>query len=220
MKSVYITDMAIDANAYWPIDLGMLAFKSVRLSCRTANDIYLSNIASGATYSRIASGDFIDLVLDGNALDVTEGGELVSGGGFVSAAEFALWTCDLADWTHDDVADDVDKDADGVTTLSQALTGVIGATYKLVHKITAVTVEGETPTLFGTAGVARTTAATFTEYIIATDATTGIVITPTNISRFTIDDISVKRITWPAQSPAIWVKGSSAGLYLSIIGIQ
>lgn len=212
--------MALDANAFWPIDLGSIAIASIGLQCRTANDIYISNTANGTNYWTLKSGNTIIMDLNGNMLEVYEGDEFVSGGGFANAGQFALWTCDLDDWTYDAVDLNVDKDADGTTTLSQAFAGVIGATYKLVHKLTACTVEGETPTLFGTAGVARTTAATFTEYIIAADATTGIVITPTNISRFTIDDISVKRITWPPNSSPLWVKGSTSGLYLEMFIIQ
>lgn len=94
------------------------------------------------------------------------------------------------------------KTIDGTNTLSQAVGAVAGELYLLTFTITSdstATASTVTPTLGGTAGsvcinhALGNSALTYTMHILAT--TTGdLIFTPSNTSRFTLDDVSVKRI--------------------------
>lgn len=192
-----IAALALDTG--WKlVDTSYRAIDTLMLQARGTSDIQLTTDPdpSAPPYFTLKGNTAMSLDMGGAMVTALTSEELVSGGNFDSAADFALWTCDLADWTHDAVAGDVDKDQDGVTTLSQAITVEAGALYEITYKLTACTVGSVTASIGGTSGQARSTADTFTEVLEAVNTTT-ITFTPTNTSRFTIDNISVKKLTRP-----------------------
>ncbi|MCE5211847.1 MAG: hypothetical protein LLG40_09870 [Deltaproteobacteria bacterium] len=105
------------------------------------------------------------------------------------------WTFDAAPWTYG--TNKLAKDADGTNTLTHdTFAAVIGRTYRLSYTISSWTVGTVTPTLGGVAGTAVGADGTYTEEITAT-TTDGLVFTPSNTSRFTIDSITVYDLSEP-----------------------
>lgn len=105
------------------------------------------------------------------------------------------WTFNADDYTYG--TNNLAKDADGVTTLAHdTFAAVIGRTYRLSYTISSWTVGTVTPTLGGVAGTAVGADGTYTEEITAT-TTDGLVFTPSNTSRFTIDSITVYDLSEP-----------------------
>jgi len=114
------------------------------------------------------------------------GTTMVSNGTFTGNA--TGWTL-AAGWTY--ATNAVDKDGDGTGTLAEdAFAAVIGHTYEVKFTISNWTVGSVTPTCGGTAGTAVSADGSYTQRIKAT-TTGGILFTPTNTARFTIDAISV-----------------------------
>lgn len=107
------------------------------------------------------------------------------------------WTLNLDDYTYG--TNNLAKDQDGVTTLAHDnFAAVAGRTYRLTYTISGTGTTGTlTATLGGTAGTAQTlTNGTYTEEITAT-TTDGLVLTPSDTSRFTIDSITVYDLSEP-----------------------
>jgi hypothetical protein len=290
-----LTAMTLDSNSFWPIDLGLLALKSVILQCRTAKDVYLANDPLGINYFTLKSGSNLVVDLDGGVLDVTNGPELLSYGdlGMVKSASATLtctqinrritrggtgsfitegfkpgmiittdisgnlgpftvlgvsesyinvtsgltnsgpdaaktvtqditanWSFDADDWTYQIISGDIDKDQNGVTALSQNFVTIPGGHYRIGYTVSDQSVAGFTVKLGETTGLSRTISGTYVDYLLVTGSTGGLVFTPADTSRFTLDAISVKRVTFPANSSPIYVKGSDTGLYLEIIALQ
>src|SRR3989338_9430576 len=127
------------------------------------------------------------------------GTEKVTNGTFTGAA--TSWTLGTG-WAYS--ANTVTKNADGTGTLSQtsaamATALVPGETYALTFTVSSLTVGSFVPSVGGqtlqTIYFRSTTGSgTFTQYFVAT-STADLVFTPTNTSRFTLDTISVKKIT-------------------------
>lgn len=110
---------------------------------------------------------------------------VLSNGTFTGAS--TGWTL-AAGWTY--ASNAVDKDGDGTGTLAEdAFAAEIGITYEISYVISNWTVGSVTPTVGGTAGTAVSADGTYTERIKAT-TTGGILFTPTNTARFTIDTIT------------------------------
>jgi hypothetical protein len=115
--------------------------------------------------------------------------EHVANGTFTGSA--ASWTVGSPSWSYG--TNNVVKDADGVLTLSQTTTpaAVAGKVYAVRYTISAMSVGGTLTVGFGGATTTRTLAeGTFTEFITAT-AAGALIFTPPNLSRFTIDTVSV-----------------------------
>lgn len=107
------------------------------------------------------------------------------------------WTFNTDDWTYG--TNNLAKDADGVTTLAHdTFAAVIGRTYRIAYTISGTGTAGTlTTTCGGTAGTAQTLEnGTITEEITAT-TTDGLVFTPSDKSRFTIDSITVYDLSEP-----------------------
>lgn len=213
--------MALSADSFSPIDLGYLALSSIILQCRTAADIYISTDPEGTNYLTLKSGASLSLDLEGGVLDVTLGSEILVNGSFTGNADG--WTFNTDDWTYNGNA--IDKDQDGVTTLSQVPSGTslmtVGAYYRLGYTISgAGFVASVTPSVGGSAGTARSATGTYVDFFKAVDTTSGVIFTPSNLSRFTLDTISLKRVTFPGNSVPVFVKGSAGGLYLEMIALQ
>lgn len=217
-KLKLLTAMALDSNSFWPIDLGLISLSSVILQCRTSKDIYLSNDPLGLNYFTLKAGTSISVDLDGGVLDVSNGPELVTNGAFL--ANVNAWTFNADDWTYQVGSGDIDHDANGVSPLSQSFATIAGGHYRIGYKISDQSVAGVSVTLGGTPGLTRLEAGTYIDYLLVGGISGGIVFTPQNTSRFTLDDISVKRVTFPGNSSPIYVKGSEDGLYLEIIAVQ
>jgi hypothetical protein len=95
---------------------------------------------------------------------------------------------------HTITSDNVNKYADGVTTLSQASVVVSGKRYRLGYQISNWTVGTVTPSIGGATGTARGANGWFEE-VFTSSSTAALTFTPTNTSRFTIDNVSVMEYT-------------------------
>jgi hypothetical protein len=105
------------------------------------------------------------------------------------------WTFSATPWTYG--TNNLAKDANGADTLTHdVFAAVVGRTYRVAFTLSSWTVGAVTPTCGGTAGTAFGEDGTSTQEITAT-TTDGLVFTPTNTSRFTIDSITVYDITEP-----------------------
>ncbi|MCX6766644.1 MAG: tail fiber domain-containing protein, partial [Candidatus Moranbacteria bacterium] len=138
---------------------------------------------SPSSLLNVSGGDF--------NLTAGYGTEKVTNGSFTGNA--SDWTL-TAGWAYN--SNNVWHNANGVTTMSQTPIGgtVAGETYKVTYTVSGWTVGTVTPQVGGVNGVARGANGTYTDYIIAT--TTGnLIFTPTNTARFTIDDLSVTKVT-------------------------
>lgn len=84
--------------------------------------------------------------------------------------------------------------SNGTGTLAHdTFAAVVGKKYRLTYTISSWSVGTVTPTLGGTAGTAVGADGTYTEDFTAT-TTDGIVFTPTNAARFTIDSITIESL--------------------------
>ena len=120
---------------------------------------------------------------------------LAGQGAFTSAATGWTFSDSKNDWTEAD--DALNKDADGVETITHStFTPTIGRTYRLTYAISNWTVGTVTPSMGGVTGTAAGADGTVTEDFTAVN-TTGLVFTPTNTSRFTLDSVTVYDITEP-----------------------
>lgn len=215
-KATVHASMTLNANSFIPIDLGFLALRTLTIQVRSANDAYIATNPDGTNYWTLKSGTTMTFDLGGGVLDVAEGSELLTNGTFTGSAD--NWTFDVADWTYN--ANAIDKDQDGVTTLSQVPVLVAGALYKLSYVVSGAGFVGNlTPSVGGKDTTERTATGSYTDYVFATNATSGVIFTPTNLSRFTLDTISLKRCTYPTNNPPIFIKGSGAHV-LEMIGLQ
>jgi hypothetical protein len=132
--------------------------------------------------------------------NLTLGAELVTDGSFAAGS----WTFGTG-WSHDAVNLEADKGSDGTGTLTQAITIASGSLYKVTFTVKNRTVGSVTPTIGGVSLGAISTNGTYNFYVKAVSTAT-LVFTPTNTSRFSIDDVSVKAVT------ANGIQISSAGV--------
>ena len=169
--------------------------KAACLQVRTAVDALFTHETDGR-YWTLKSGSVLNFGLEGysarNQLDTTD---LVKNGAFTGNAD--LWTVPAAPWTYN--ANKVDKDADGVTPLSQIILGLIpGNLYAIVCTISNWTVESVKARLGGgNLSEAMGADGTFTQFLIAGAASALLEFVPTNASRFSIDTISMVRVIEP-----------------------
>lgn len=117
------------------------------------------------------------------------GADKVTNGNFTGNA--TGWTL-AGGWTYN--ANAVNKDSNGVGTLSQDCTEVAGETYIVQFTITGMTVGTVTPSVGGTSGIAVTANGTYKQLITAA-TTANLTFTPSNTARFTIDTVSMKKLT-------------------------
>lgn len=185
---------SIAVGTYWKvIDLGTRAVGNLLLQCRTAADILLSSHPGIVdSYLILKSGTHLTFEPDGANVFISRGDELLTNGGFTGG--YSGWTlADEDNWTPN--ANAMDKDADGTDALSQAFGSVAGDIYELTYTLSGGGfVAGVTPSIGGTSGTKQAAIGTYTECIEAADAT-GLVFTPDNASRFTLDTVSVKKLT-------------------------
>lgn len=128
-------------------------------------------------------------------ITVKDWDRLAGDGAFTGAATNWSGSDSLNDWTYG--TNNIAKDADGVETLTHDnFAAVIGRKYRLTYTISSWTVGTVTPTLGGTAGTAVAADGTYTEDIVAT-TTAGLVFTPSNLSRFTLDSVTVYDLSEP-----------------------
>ena len=143
--------------------------------------------------------EIINLASDVYIGDPTSlGAEKLTNGNFTGSA--TGWTLGTG-WAYG--TNNVTKNSDGTGTLSQATGDMVsvfevGKLYKISFDVSAWTVGDFTITAGGqTIGywrhVAGTNAETYEYYFIA-ESNTALTITPTNTSRFTLDNISIKEI--------------------------
>jgi hypothetical protein len=103
------------------------------------------------------------------------------------------WTPEAAAWTYG--TNNVNKDANGTGTLAEdAFAATIGETYELTYTISSWSVGSVTPTVGGVAGTAVSADGTYTERFTATTAG-GMIFTPTNTARFTIDTVVLTQMS-------------------------
>jgi len=119
---------------------------------------------------------------------ILSGFPLETNGTFTGSA--AGWTLGAA-WVY--AANAVNKNADGITTLSQTEAITSGKRYKLSFWISNWTVGTVTPSCGGFTGTARGADGYYEEIFIAS-STADLVFTPTNTARFTIDTVSIQEV--------------------------
>ena len=206
-----ISALLLSAANYLLVDIGTLAVKTVLLQCRTGVDVYLSDVHDPTqNYMTLKSGTSITMDFDGKQVTADVGSDKVTNGTFTGSA--TGWTFDDNDWSYGGNA--IEKDADGVTTLSQDVSAVAAELYELQYTLSAPGggfIGNVTPTLGGTAGVARTAVGTYKEYIRAV-STGNLIFTPTDLSRFILDTVSVKKVT----RSSLYAKAASGTPYLEI----
>ena len=135
------------------------------------------------------------VIVNRNTVDT----EKITNGTFTGSA--SSWTLGTG-WAYS--ANTVVKNADGTGTLSQTSAAmatplVAGEVYALEFTVSSMTVGSFTPSVGGETGIAityvsATVGDTFQQIFTAT-STADLIFTPSNTSRFTIDNISLKKIT-------------------------
>lgn len=124
------------------------------------------------------------------------GAERLLNGSFTGSA--TSWTLGTG-WAYS--SNTVVKNSDGTGTLSQTYVGsqpystlvAIGQLHALTFTISDWTVGSVTPSLGGVTGTAVSANGTYTQYFLATTEAIP-TFTPTNTSRFTIDNVSMKQV--------------------------
>jgi len=195
MKDIKIIDnLTLSAVNWTPIAFGGKAIHELTLQLRTAADFYLAWPADVTKFITVKSGTKFTMDFEGrNFVTVSLGDDLVTNGVF---ADDTGWTADLADWTWNAGTTDWDKDADGVTTLSQDIVVVAGKCYKLTYDVTALAVAGVTPSFGGTSGTNRAATGSFVDYIVAANATGDLIFIPSaDASRFSLDTVTLREVT-------------------------
>jgi len=183
----------ISLATYWKvIDLETRAIGSILLQARTSADVLLSTLPC-VSYFTLKKDTSLVFEPEGSQLSVARGDELLTNGTFTGNADG--WTMDLDDWTY--AGNAVDKDQDGTTLLYQVVGAEQGSIYELTYTLSgAGWVAGVTPSLGGVSGTKQTAVGTYTECITCGDVLGGaLLFTPDNASRFTIDDISLKKLS-------------------------
>jgi hypothetical protein len=168
------------------------AVSSLALQCRTAVDVLLAHETSD-NYWTLKANNSMMLDLEGQFGNIREDTtDLVRNGAFTGNADY--WTVPAAPWTY--AANAVNKDGDGVDPLSQELVLISGKLYKITYTISGWTVGSVRARLGGgTQSDAKGADGTYSDYLIAGGVATKVLeFIPTNLSRFTIDTISVVRV--------------------------
>lgn len=125
-------------------------------------------------------------------LTVKDADRCAGSGAFTGAA--TGWTL-AAGWAYG--TNNVVHSGNGTGTAAMdTWTATAGHTYRLTYTISSWTVGTVTPTIGGVAGTAVGANGTYTEEITATGAT-GLLFTPTNTARFTLDSVTMYDISEP-----------------------
>lgn len=216
-QSKVLTSMALSATHYLPIDLGYLALSSLVLQCRTAKDILFCTDGQGTDYFTLKSGTSLSLDLEGGVLDINTGSELVTNGACANPG--TGWTFTVGQWAFGgSKALHVTGNTGALTqTMTDLLT--VGGLYVLSYDLTYNTA-GITPSIGGVTLTKRTATASYVEYFYAVSTAKVLTFTPDNTSISDLDNISLKRVTFPANQRPLFIKGSEAGLYLEMMAIQ
>lgn len=119
----------------------------------------------------------------------TLGAEKVANGGFTGSA--SSWTVGSG-YSYSTNA--VIHGSNGTAALQQNISALNGELYLATFTISGWTVGTVTPSLGGVTGTAVGANGTYSQYFLAT-STANLAFTPTNTARFTIDNVSVKRLS-------------------------
>lgn len=210
-KLSVLTPVALDAGCWTLIDLGGLAIAELKLRLRADAAVMLANTPDPEdSFITLASGQTLTLPLEGSQVSAHLGPELVSNGGFTGDA--AGWTLG-DDWSYGTNA--VDKDADGETTLSQDVEVVAGGIYRVAFTVSGHSVGTVTMSLGETSGGARGADGDYVEYVKAA-SDEGLVFTPSDAARFTLDSVSVKKVS----RSILYAKPSTGTPDLEVIILQ
>jgi hypothetical protein len=193
------------------LNTNTLTFTPTNTSRFSVYGVYLEEITAGdlTVYGNVNIGNAYNISTDGEAtlgsinlttatrgLEKIRNGSLVATGGTTGVALIG-WTL-ASGWTYDNTNSKVLKSANGTGTLTQTLANmytefVVGKVYELVYTISNWTVGTVTPTVAGVSLTVRGANGTYTEQFTAV-SNTALAFTPSNTARFTIDDISIKRV--------------------------
>ena len=155
---------------------GNKKFRSTGIALASLGDDEVSLVAQMAAGAR-------------TQLTVKDYDRLAGDGAFTGGTTNWTFSDSLNDWTYG--TNNVAKDQDGVETMTHDnFAAVIGRTYTLKGTVSSWSAGTVTPTLGGTAGAAVGEDGTFTQEITAT-TTDGLIFTPSNLSRFTLDSVTV-----------------------------
>lgn len=161
-----------------------------------------------ATLAQDNQNFYWDNTADRLDLVSTLGSEKVSNGTFTGSA--SGWTVGSG-YTYS--SNTVVHSSNGTASLQQNVSVTTGRIYTLTYTISAWTVGTVTPSLGGTTGTAVGANGTYTERLTAV-STGNLQFNPTNTSRFTIDNISVKELTGGTLRAGTIIGGNSGELRL------
>jgi len=125
-------------------------------------------------------------------IGVTLGSELMANAGFTGTSSWTNLTSSGWANTGGTVAE---HSSNGTTPLTQGKTFQIGRVYEFTYTIPVMTVGTVTPSMGGVTLTARTSADTYTQRFVATSASGDVTFTPSNTSRFTLDNTSLKQVS-------------------------
>ena len=158
------------------------ALRSTGIAVSTLSDNQCSLV------SQMAAGERTQIT-------VKDWDRLAGDGAFTGATTNWTFSAGEADWTYG--TNNVAKDQDGVETLTHDnFAPVAGRTYRLTYTISSWTAGTVTPSIGSTDGTAVGADGTYTEEITATD-TDGLVFTPSEDARFTLDSVTVYDLSEP-----------------------
>ena len=197
---------ALTLTTAWALIQLPRACAAVALQARTALDVLLCHETAG-DYWTMKSGAVLTYDLEGAHLFGKEDTvDLVRNGAFTGNAD--LWTVPAAPWTYN--TNKVDKDANGVTPLSQIIPGLIaGKMYKITCTISNYTVASVRVRIGGgNLSEAMEANGTFINYLFAGGANALLEFVPLDASRFSIGTISMVRV----DEPFLLAKAGGAGI--------
>ena len=119
------------------------------------------------------------------------GRELVSNGAFASSTG---WTLPAETTVSGGTLNFTALTANRSPSIVASETGVVGGTYRATFTITALTAGSARVSVFGKVSNTRTAVGTYTQDLVATAATTSILVTGFSGATLSIDNLSVRRV--------------------------
>ena len=192
--------LAIGANQAVRRNASDTAFEAYTITTPTpmATSTPLPTVAYGSVLfgdsaGQIAAEDKDKFTYDStnNRLEVSGSlsAELLTNGTFTGGS--SGWSLGSG-WTYS--SNSVSHSTNGTASLSQSLSIYVGDLYVVTYTISNYTAGTITPSLGGVTLAASSANGTYTQHVVAT-AATSISFSPSNTARFTIDDVSVKRLS-------------------------
>lgn len=155
-----------------------------------ASVLFVGGTTSSPTFAQDNQGFRYDDTNNRLSVFTTSSSEILNNPNFTGSA--SGWTL-ASGWAYS--SNSVSKTSNGTGALSQGISPHITTEYELSYTISNWTAGTITPSWGGWTGTAVSANGTYTERIVPTSVTTGLAFTPSNTARFTIDNISLKKLT-------------------------